>query len=101
MVDGLWHDRAALSDHQPSPISPEPSALSHDQRPLVGRVVAIIEVLICSDVLTQYAIGGTLLALGYPAKSPGGQLRVGYVVALSLGDAVLLVGLILALLYAH
>ena len=67
----------------------------------MGRVVAFIEVLICSDVMTQYAIGGTLLALGYRAKLPGGQLNVGYVVALSLGDAVLLVGLILLLLYAH
>jgi membrane protease YdiL (CAAX protease family) len=32
---------------------------------------------------------------------PSGQLKVGYVVALSLGDAVLLVGLILLLLHAH
>src|SRR6185436_18156307 len=55
----------------------------------------------CADVLTQYAIGGTLLALGYQPKLPGGQLNVWYVVALSLGDAVLLVGLILLLLYAH
>jgi membrane protease YdiL (CAAX protease family) len=68
---------------------------------VVGRVVAFIEVLICSDVLTQNAIGGTLLALGYRAKLPNGQLKVGYVVALSLGDAVLLVGLILLLLHAH
>jgi membrane protease YdiL (CAAX protease family) len=67
----------------------------------VGRVVAVIEVLLCSDVVTQYAIGGTLLALGYPAKTASGQLSVGYVAALSLGDAVLLVSLILALLYAH
>ncbi len=63
--------------------------------------MAIIEVLLCADVVTQYAIGGTLLAFGYHAKSPTGQLDVGYVVALSLGDALLLVGLILLLLYAH
>ena len=66
-----------------------------------ARVVAIIEVLLCSDVVTQFAIGGTLLALGYQARRPDGQLSVGYVVALSLGDAALLLGLILALLYAH
>ena len=63
--------------------------------------MAVIEVLLCADVLTQYAIGGTLLALGFHPKLPGGQLNVWYVVALSLGDAVLLVGLILLLLYAH
>ncbi len=63
--------------------------------------MAVIEVLLCSDVVTQLAIGGTLTALGYKAKTPGGQLSIGYIVALSLGDAVLLIGLILALLYAH
>jgi membrane protease YdiL (CAAX protease family) len=83
--------------HQPPAVSDQPS----DDRPFAGRVVALIEVLICSDVLTQFAIGGTLLGFGYPAKLPNGQLNVGYVVALSLGDAVLLVGLILLLLYAH
>ena len=63
--------------------------------------MALIEVLLCSDIVTQSAIGGTLLALGYRPKLPAGALNVGYVVALSLGDAVLLIGLILALLYAH
>jgi membrane protease YdiL (CAAX protease family) len=67
----------------------------------VGRVVAVIEVLLCSDVLTQYAIGGTFFALGYRSTTAGGKLSVGYVAALSLGDAVLLIALILALLYAH
>src|SRR3954463_5708270 len=72
-----------------------------DERPFLGRVVAVIEVLLCSDVITQYAIGGTLLALGYSSKTATGQLSVGYVAALSLGDAFLLVALILTLLYAH
>lgn len=89
--------------------SPEPSTLGRDdrpfvgrdERPFVGRVVALLEVLICSDLVTQYAIGGTLLALGYQVKTPAGALNVAYVVALSLGDAVLLIGLILVLLYAR
>ena len=63
--------------------------------------MAVIEVLLCSDVVTQYAIGGTLFAFGYRSTTAGGKLSVGYVAALSLGDAVLLVTLILALLYAH
>lgn len=84
-------------------MSPEPQALSPDEqrRPAAGRIVAIIEILLCSDIITQSAIGSTLLALGYRAKLPSGALNVGYVVALSLCDAVLLVGLILVLLYAH
>ena len=63
--------------------------------------MALLEVLLCSDVVTQSAIGGTLIALGYRPTLAGGRLNVTYVVALSLGDAVLLVGLILLLLYAH
>ena len=84
-------------------MSPEPPALSPDEqrRPAAGRIVAIIEILLCSDVVTQSAIGNTLLALGYRMKLPSGALNVGYVVALSLCDAVLLIGLILVLLYAH
>ena len=81
---------------------PDPRPQTPDgASPFAARVVAIIEVLLCADVVTQYAIGGTLLAFGYQAKSPAGQLNVGYVVALSLGDAALLVGIILLLLYAH
>ena len=63
-------------------------------------MVAAIEVLICSDFLTQFAIGGTLAALGYQPKLRD-RLNIGYVVALSLGDALLLVVLILLMLYAH
>jgi len=82
-----------LSDHQPSTISPRPSALSH-------RVVAVLEVLICSDYLTQLAIGGTLRVLGFSPMTDG-RLNVPFVVLLSLGDAVLLVALILIMLLAH
>jgi membrane protease YdiL (CAAX protease family) len=63
--------------------------------------VALIEVLICSDVVTQYAIGGTLIAFGYRPTLASGALSVRYVVALSLGDAALLIGLIVLLLYVH
>jgi membrane protease YdiL (CAAX protease family) len=115
MVDGLWHDDETLSDHQPSALSPQPSngngpsdhgdqpsALRLDPPPPIGRVVAFIEVLLCSDFLTQFALGGTLAAFGYqPTIKATGRLNVAYVVGLSLGDAVLLIALIVALLYAH
>jgi membrane protease YdiL (CAAX protease family) len=67
---------------------------------LAERVLALIEVLICSDILTQLAIGGTLGAFGYQPFMQG-RLNVTYVVALSLGDTLLLIGLILLMLYAH
>jgi membrane protease YdiL (CAAX protease family) len=88
---------------RPDDESPEQPAIDTDlaPRPMPGRIVAVIEVLLCSDVVTQYAIGGTLLALGYRPKTAAGHLSVGYVAALSLGDAVLLIALIIGLLYAH
>jgi membrane protease YdiL (CAAX protease family) len=77
-----------------------PGPLAPPTPPIAARVVAAIEVLLCSDFPTQIAIGGTLQALGFGPLS-GGTLNIGYVVALSLGDAVLLVALILLMLYAH
>ena len=67
---------------------------------MAARVVAAIEVVLCSDFLTQIALAGTLKAFGYSAQV-NGHLSTGYVVALSLGDAVLLMALILLMLYAH
>ena len=79
--------------------SPEPPAPTRSEI-TASRIVALLEVLICSDYITQIAIGGTLRAFGF-APMTGGRLNVGFVVALSLGDAVLLVGLILLMLYVH
>jgi len=59
-----------------------------------------MEVLICSDFLTQIAIGGTLAAAGYQPLV-NGRLSIVYVVILSLGDSLLLIALILLILTAH
>lgn len=84
------------------PISPQPpSALSPDRPPLVGRVVALIEVLLCSDYPTQLALGATFTAFGYGPYTAPGRLRIGYVVGLSVADSVLLIGLVLLFLYSH
>jgi len=88
-----------LSDHQPSalshqPSSPQPSAITH-------RIVAFLEVLICSDYPTQAALQVTFRALGYGPYVAPGQLRVAFVVGVSLLDAVLLIGLVFLFLRAH
>jgi uncharacterized protein len=67
----------------------------------LARVVALIEVLLCSDYLTQFALGGTFAAFGYLPLDAHGAWNVGYVVVLSFVDAGLLVGMILLLLLAH
>lgn len=90
-------------DPVPGPESSDdlrPSTLSPETPPPAARLVALIEVLICSDYLTQIAIGGTLAALGYQPLI-NGHLNIFYVVILSVGDAVLLIALILLMLNAH
>ena len=63
--------------------------------------MALHEVLICSGYATQLALSSTFLALGYRPFDATGKLQVGFVVALSLVDAVLLIGLIVLFLRAH
>ncbi|MGB7220471.1 MAG: type II CAAX endopeptidase family protein [Vicinamibacterales bacterium] len=82
----------------------QPPATSHHppaDKPLVGRVVALLEVLLCSDFPSQLALGATFAAFGYGPLDPAGKLRIGYVVGLSLVDTLMLVGLVLLFLHAH
>ena len=81
---------------QPSPANPEPAP----PPPTLNRVIAFLEVVICSDFLTQFALGGTLSVFGVQPYLQG-RLSVAYVVGLSLADSILLVALILVLLHAH
>lgn len=93
--------RPSLSELQPG--SPEPGGGGQPpgDKPLVGRVVALLEVLLCSDLPTQLALAATFTAFGYGPLDAAGQLRIGYVVGLSLIDSVMLVGLVLLFLRAH
>jgi membrane protease YdiL (CAAX protease family) len=88
-----------LSDHQPSAISPQPS--NSQPSAITHRIVAFLEVLICSDYPTQAALQVTFSALGYGPYVAPGQLRVAFVVGVSLLDAVLLIGLVFLFLRAH
>src|SRR4051812_14402581 len=66
-----------------------------EKPPVIGRIVALFEVLLCSDFPTQLAIGTTLIAFGMR------PLSLKFVVTLSLIDTALLVALIFAFLRAH
>jgi membrane protease YdiL (CAAX protease family) len=72
-----------------------------ERPPLIGRVVAIFEVLLCSDYLTQFAVGATLVAFGIRPKTSTGALSLRYVVLLSLIDTPLLIGLICLFIRTH
>jgi len=77
----------------------EPVTLNGQTSP-IGRVVALLEVILCSDYPTQAALAATFAALGYEPYASG-QLRLGFVAVLSLLDAFLLVGLMIFFLHAH
>ena len=68
---------------------------------LTERTVALIEVLLCSDYPTQFALNATFTAAGFRAQSPEGALNIGFVMVLSLADTVFLVGLMVVFLLAH
>jgi len=80
--------------------SPEPSGESHGRDPR-ARLVALLEVLLCSGFPTQIAIGTTLGALGYAAESSPGHYRIGFIVGISIVDSVAVIGLVLLFLRTH
>jgi membrane protease YdiL (CAAX protease family) len=65
------------------------------------RIVALLEVLLCSDYPTQLVIGATFTALGFKSYASPGHLSVAYVVGVSLADAAALVTLVILFLVAH
>lgn len=65
------------------------------------RLVAILEILACSGYPTQLAIAGALSAAGIGPYGAHGQLAATYVFALTLLDAVAVVGLVAWFLRSH
>jgi membrane protease YdiL (CAAX protease family) len=63
-------------------------------------MLALVEVLLCSDYPTQLALGATFLALGIRPQV-GGSLSLAYVAGISLLDTVFLTGLIVWFLRAR
>ena len=91
-------------DSSPDPAAPEaaPVAAPAPPPPGPGRAGAIFEVCLCSGFPTQLAVAAGLVAARItPAGGGAGALSLEYVVALSLADTVLLVGLIGFLLRRH
>jgi membrane protease YdiL (CAAX protease family) len=70
-------------------------------RNAAARIVAFLEVLLCSDFPTQL-VTQSILAAGFGMTAGADQtLHIGFVLALSLVDTALLLGLIALFLYAH
>jgi membrane protease YdiL (CAAX protease family) len=77
-----------------SPGDPEAIALR-------DRVTAVLEILLCSSIPTQLAIGALLRAVGVRASDAAGHLSLTFVVALSLIDTALLIVMMILLMHAH
>src|SRR5947207_496059 len=83
-----------------SSLDPPPRATP--ERPtLIERLMALLEVVICSGYPTQLALGATFAGFGVAVFRQNGELNLDYVVLVSLSDAVLLVGLIVLFLRVH
>lgn len=72
----------------------------HDGRPpaTFSRLEAVGEIALCSSLPTQLVVAWALRLAGWPALAPDGSLSLGFVVALSLLDSTLLIGLMIWLL---
>ena len=90
-----------MDAEQSSGESPEPPGAGARPPLLFARLAALVEVILCSDYPTQFALAKTLNAAGFSPLDAAGQLSFGYIVTLSLVDTVLLVGLIVLFLRAH
>jgi membrane protease YdiL (CAAX protease family) len=65
------------------------------------RLVAILEILLCSSVPTQLALAGVLRVAGLSPFDGPGQLSLTFVLLLSVGDTMLLVGLMVFITRSH
>lgn len=86
---------------EPLPESRAPSPQAPARVDPAQRVVALLEVIICSDFPTQIALAATFYALGFRERLADGSLSVVYVATLSLIDAALLIALIVFFLRSH
>ena len=86
----------SLAPTEPLPANPN-AGLTTAQR----RLVAVFEIVLCSSVPTQLALGYVLTLGGWSATTASGALSLPYVLTLSLADTLLLIVLMVALLHAH
>jgi membrane protease YdiL (CAAX protease family) len=82
-----------------------PESLVNPGRPetvdVRDRLTAVIEILLCSSIPTQLAIGALLRLLGLRSMDAAGHLSFTFVLALSLADTALLIVMMILLMHAH
>jgi len=86
----------SLAPSEPLPTNPN-AGLTVAQR----RMLAVFEIVLCSSVPTQLALGYVLTLGGWSPTTASGALSLPYVLTLSLADTLLLIVLMVVLLHAH
>jgi membrane protease YdiL (CAAX protease family) len=84
-------------------IEPDSSAPDSGDKPSTAnhRILALLEILLCSGFPTQIALGQTFVVLGFAPFNDSGGLNTGYVVGVSLADTLLVIALVLLFLVSH
>ena len=85
---------------EPAPeslINPRPSGVV-DRR---ERATAVLEILLCSSIPTQLAIGALLRLAGIPSTDAAGHLSLTFVLMLSLADTTLLIVMMAFFMHVH
>ena len=85
----------------PDPIPPAIASPADAQTVGQRRVIAVVEVVLCSSLPTQIVIGQLLAAAGLNPRTGSGQLAPAFAFALLLIDSVVLTALMVALMRAH
>ena len=67
----------------------------------MNRLVAVLEILVCSSVPTQLALAGALRRAGFPVYDGRGQLSLTFVLILSVADTLVLAALMVFITRAH
>ena len=81
-------------DMREVPAAPAPSPPPPLHASPMTPMRALLEVLLCSSYPTQLVVAGTLAVAGVPGLKADGSLNAPFVIAVSLGDAALVVALI-------
>src|SRR5512139_3544090 len=89
-----------MSD-SPATDEPLPTIPNAGQTASQRRLGAIFEILLCSSIPTQLALGYVLTLGGWSPTTENGALSLRYVLTLSLADTFLLIVLMVALMRAH
>src|SRR5262245_832129 len=78
-------------------IRPQPSGVVDPRE----RAAAVLEILLCSSIPTQLAIGALLRAVGIASTDAAGHLSLTFVLSLSLADTALLIVMMIFFMHVH